>query len=129
MRLALRHPDVFCSAAAGGGGYATEKRISESGGVESPNLRFAEGDNTWDLARRYAGRSGGPDVRWMIYVGTKGFNYENNLEYMDFLSSLEIEFERLIVPGVPHSATDIYAKAAERIMRFHVRNFEAAPLK
>jgi endo-1,4-beta-xylanase len=129
MRLALRHPDVFCSAAAGGGGYATEKRISESGGVESPNLRFAEGDNTWDLARGYAGRSRGPDVRWMIYVGTKGFNYENNLEYMDFLSSLGIEFERLVVAGVPHSATGIYAKAAERIMRFHVRNFEAAQSK
>jgi endo-1,4-beta-xylanase len=65
----------------------------------------------------------------MIYVGTKGFNYENNLEYMDFLSSLGIEFERLVVAGVPHSATGIYAKAAERIMRFHVRNFEAAQSK
>ncbi|MDA8967897.1 esterase family protein, partial [bacterium] len=123
MRLALRHPDVFCSAAAGGGGYATEKRISESGGVESPGLRFSEGDNAWDLARNYAGRRNGPSVNWMIYVGTKGFNYENNIEYMKFLSSLGIDFKKLIVPGVQHSATGMYAKAAEEIMRFHVTNF------
>jgi enterochelin esterase-like enzyme len=129
MRLSLRHPDVFCSAAAGGGGYATEKRISESGGVESPNLRFGDGDNTWDLARSYAVRRNGPKVQWMIYVGSKGFNYENNLEYMDFLSSVGIDFERLVVPGVPHSVTGIYAKAAQRIMRFHVRNFQNAQSK
>lgn len=123
MRLALRHPDVFCSAAAGGGGYATEKRISESGGVESPGLRFSERDNAWDLARNYAGRRNGPSVSWMLYVGTKGFNYENNLEYMEFLRSLGIDFEKLIVPGVQHSAIGMYAKAAEKIMRFHVTNF------
>ncbi|MGI9473179.1 MAG: alpha/beta hydrolase [Rubripirellula sp.] len=125
MRLSLRHPDVFCSAAAGGGGYETEKRISESGGAESETLQFAEGDNTWDLARRYA--SGDyPKVNWMIYVGTKGFNYENNLDYMAFLDSQEIPYQRLVVPGVPHSATGIYEKEAERIMRFHAANFADA---
>ena len=126
MRLALRHPDVFCSAAAGGGGYETEKRISDSGGFESPNLKFGQGDNSWDLARAYAGRKDGPRVSFMIYVGTKGFNYENNLDYMRFLSELGIDFERLVVPGVPHSAGGIYAKAAERIMRFHASNFNKA---
>lgn len=126
MRLSLRYPEMFCSAAAGGGGYATEKRISESGGVESATLKFAEGDNAWDLARRYAAAGTQPKVRWMIYVGTKGFNYQNNLEYMDFLSSLGIGFERVVVPGVPHSATGIYEKSAQRIMRFHSANFEEA---
>ena len=126
MRLSLRYPEMFCSAAAGGGGYATEKRISESGGVESTTLKFAEGDNAWDLARRYAADGKQPKVRWMIYVGTKGFNYQNNLEYMDFLSSLGIGFERMVVPGVPHSATGIYEKSAQRIMRFHAANFEEA---
>ena len=126
MRLALRHPDLFCSAAAGGGGYATEKRISESGGVESPDLRFAEGDNAWDLARSYAARREGPAVNWMIYVGTKGFNYQNNLEYMDFLTSLGVNYQKVIVPGVPHSAMGIYDIAAERIMKFHDGNFRQA---
>lgn len=126
MRLALRHPDLFCSAAAGGGGYATEKRISESGGVESPDLRFAEGDNAWDLARSYAARREGPAVNWMIYVGTKGFNYQNNLEYMDFLTSLGVNYQKVIVPGVPHSAMGIYDIAAERIMKFHEGNFRQA---
>ncbi len=129
MRLALRYPDLFCSAAAGGGGYETEKRISDSGGFESPSLRFEKEDNTWDLARAYGGRPTGPSVNWMIYVGSKGFNYENNLDYMRFLSSLGIKFERLVVPGVPHSVTGIYAKAGQRIMRFHIKNFRAAQSK
>ena len=127
MRLALRYPDVFCSAAAGGGGYETEKRISDSGGFESPDLRFEKEDNTWDLAKAYGRRQVGPNVNWMIYVGSKGFNYENNLDYMSFLSSIGIKFERLVVPGVPHSASGIYAKAGERIMRFHIKNFSDVP--
>ena len=86
MRISLRHPELFCSAAAGGGGYETEKRISESGGYESESLKFAEGDNVWDLARRYV-EADYPKVNWMIYVGTEGFNYENNLQYMKFLDS------------------------------------------
>ncbi len=57
------------------------------------------------------------------------FNYENNLDYMRFLSKNGIEFERLIVPEVPHSAVGIYAKVGEQIMRFHVKNFRDANSK
>lgn len=129
MRLALRYPTLFCSAAAGGGGYESEKRMSESGGFESPSLRFEKGDNAWDLATAYGGRRTGPNVSWMIYVGTKGSNYENNLDYMRFLSKIGIKFERLVVPGVSHSASRIYTKAGEQIMRFHVKNFKHAQSK
>ena len=118
MRLALRHRDLFATAAAGGGGYATEKRISENDGFENPKLRFADGDNTWDLARRYASEEGEP-VQFLIYVGTKGFNYENNLQYMRFLDSLGIKHDRIVVPGVKHSARRIYEQSAEAIMRHH----------
>lgn len=125
MRLALRHPDLFCSAAAGGGGYATEKRISEEEGYENPNLRFSLGDNTWDLARAYA-KHPQPAVHWMIYVGDKGFNYENNLQYMQFLDSLQIPYKRIVVPGATHSAKQIYDAEVLKIMRFHAANFRDA---
>ncbi|MGB7347902.1 MAG: alpha/beta hydrolase-fold protein [Pirellulaceae bacterium] len=125
MRLSLRYPGLFCSAAAGGGGYESEKRISEEDGYENPELRFAAGDNTWDLARVYAKRKE-PVVRWMIFVGDKGFNYENNLAYMQFLDSLGIKYERLVVPGATHSAKEIYASEALTIMRFHSTNFVKA---
>lgn len=125
MRLSLRYPGLFCSAVAGGGGYATEKRISEDGGYENPGLRFAAGDNTWDLARQYAKRKT-PQVRWMIFVGDKGFNYENNLAYMEFLDSLGIKYERLVVPDAKHSAKQIYETEALKIMRFHSKNFVRA---
>jgi endo-1,4-beta-xylanase len=122
MRLSLRYPGLFCSAAAGGGGYETEKRISEEDGYENPKLRFAPGDNTWDLARVYAKRKT-PPVSWMIFVGDKGFNYENNLAYMEFLDSLQIKYQRLVVPDAEHSAWKIYESDALTIMRFHAKNF------
>ncbi len=123
MRLALRYPELFLSVAAGGGGYETELKISESpDSAESPSLRFAQGDNTWDLARAYAERDDAPELQLMIYVGTKGFNYENNLAYMEFLKSLGIEHRSLIVPDIEHSATGIYEKQGLQILQFHQAN-------
>jgi endo-1,4-beta-xylanase len=121
----FKHADLFCSAAPGGGGHATEKRISENDGRENESLKFAPGDNTYDLARKYAAGSR-PPLRILIYVGTKGFNYENNLAYMKFLDSLKIPYERLIVPDAPHSAKIIYDKESLAIMKFHAESFRLA---
>ena len=124
-RIMFRHPNLFCSAAPGGAGHATEKRISEEHGRESDNLVFAEGYNTYDTAREFAG-TGSRKLKILIHVGTKGFNYENNLAYMEFLDGLEIPYEKLIVEGVPHSAAKIYEKQGLQIMKFHERNFRDA---
>ena len=121
-RIMFKHPELFCSAAPGGAGYATEKRISEDNGRENENLVFAPGYNTWDLARKYA-KTREPQLRILIHVGTKGFNYENNLEYMKFLDSLKIPYQRLIVDGVPHSASLIYEKRGLELVQFHVESF------
>ena len=122
-RIMFKHAHLFCSAAPGGAGYATEKRISEENGRENANLVFAPGDNTWDLARKYA-RAPQPPLRILIHVGTKGFNYENNLEYMKFLQSLNIPFEKIIVPDAPHSAFKIYEERGLDLMKFHAANFQ-----
>jgi endo-1,4-beta-xylanase len=122
VRIMFRHPDLFCSAAPGGAGHSTEKRISEENGRESEDLVFAPGYNTWDLAREYA-KHPEPKLRILIHVGTEGFNYENNLEYMRFLESLKIPFDRLIVEGVPHSAQKIYERHGLEIMKFHAQSF------
>lgn len=124
MRLSLRYPDLFCCAAAGGGGYASEKRISEENGFENPKLRFAKGDNAWDLAKAYA-HSDQPRVDYLIYVGTKGFNYSNNLDYMRYLTSLDIPHQSLIVRGVPHSNREIYARHASDLLTFFAEHFES----
>ncbi|MDA1014466.1 MAG: alpha/beta hydrolase-fold protein [Planctomycetota bacterium] len=122
-RIMFKHPELFCSAAPGGAGHATEKRISEENGRESEGLVFAPGYNTWDLARKYA-KNPTPKLRILVHVGTKGFNYENNLEYMKFLDSLKIPFARLIVPNVPHSAAQIYEKRGLDLMKFHAESFQ-----
>jgi len=124
-RIMFRHPHLFVSAAPGGGGHATEKRISEEGGRESANLIFAMGDNTWDLARKYAANPK-PGLNILVYVGNKGFNYQNNLEWMKHLKKLKIPFQRIIISDAPHSATIIYEKRGLEIMGFHARNFAKA---
>lgn len=124
-RIMFKHPQLFCSAAPGGGGHATEKRISENDGRESEKLKFAKGDNTWDLATRYA-RTKQPPLRILVFVGTKGFNYQNNLAYMKHLESLTIPYQRLIVKDAPHSARVIYQKNGLDIMRFHAESFRLA---
>ena len=124
-RIMFRHPELFCSAAPGGAGHSTEKRISEENGRESDSLIFAPGYNTWDLAREYA-KHPEPKLSILVHVGTKGFNYENNLEYMAFLDSLKIPYEKLIVEDAPHSAKIIYEKKGLDLLRFHARNFEGA---
>ena len=129
MRIIMKHPNLFCSAAPGGGGYATEKRISEEGGRESDSLIFAEGYNTWDLARSYAATLADDNAakfRMLVFVGDKGFNYENNLEFMSFLENEAIPFERLVVPDAPHSAKIIYEKRSKDILEFHQESFRAA---
>lgn len=120
-RIMFRHPDLFCSAAPGGAGYATEKRISEDNGRENENLVFQPGDNAYDLAKQFARQPRRLPI--LIHVGTKGFNYENNLAYMQYLNSLSIPYEKLIVPEATHSAAKIYAHSGLKLMQFHARNF------
>ena len=121
-RIMFRHPDLFSSCAPGGAGHSTEKSISENNGRENDNLVFAEGYNTWDLAREYA-KNPSPPLKILVHVGTKGFNYQNNLEYMEFLTSLKIPYERLIVEDAPHSASVICEKRGLELMKFHAANF------
>lgn len=122
-RIIFRHPDVFCSASPGGGGMATEKRIAENNGAESETLKFAPGYDTWTLAREYAAKGQPHKPRLLVYVGTKDFNYESNLEWMKHLESLQIPFERLIGEGIPHSGNQWYDQHGEQIMRFHTESF------
>ena len=124
-RIMFKHPHLFCSAAPGGAGHATEKQISENDGRESETLKFAPGYNTYDLARKYAANPV-PPLPILIHVGDKGFNYENNLAYMEFLDSLKIPYRKLIVSDAPHSAKIIYEKRGLEILQFHSENFRRA---
>ena len=60
----------------------------------------------------------------MIWVGTKGFNYDYNLKYMKFLDELGIPYRKLIVPDAPHSARIIYEKLGLELMQYHSQNFK-----
>ncbi|MEO1524952.1 MAG: alpha/beta hydrolase-fold protein [Planctomycetota bacterium] len=123
MRLSLRYPELFSSVTAGGGGYETERRISVSpDSAESETLKFAKGDNAYDLARAYAANSDAPQIELMIYVGDKGFNYQNNLAYSKFLDSLGVKHRLVVVPGAEHSGKQVYEGKGLEIAQFHAKN-------
>jgi endo-1,4-beta-xylanase len=121
-RIMFNHPELFCSASPGGSGYETEKRISEEDGRESEKVVFLPGENAYDRARKYA-KNPTPKLPILVHVGTKGFNYENNLAYMKFLDELGIPYEKAIAADAVHSAKQIYDILGARIMKFHADNF------
>jgi enterochelin esterase-like enzyme len=122
-RLSFKHPHVFCSAAPMGGGHSHEKRISENDGDEG-TLKFEQSNNTWDLATAYAkDKMEKYPLRVLVAVGSKGFNYENNLEYMEHLKKLGIPFTSKIAKDAPHSAMIVYEKLGTFPLEFHAESF------
>lgn len=122
-RIMFKHPELFVSAAPGGSGYEPEKRVQENGGRESDTIVFAKGYNTWDLAAEYANREDKERLPILLWVGTKGFNYEYNLKFSDYLKSLGIPHEMLISEGVDHSAIRNYEQRGLELMQFHQKSF------
>jgi hypothetical protein len=126
-RIMFKHPELFGSAAPGGSGYEPEKRIQENDGWESDSLRFLPvGYNAWDLAQAYADRSDKPDLPILLWVGTKGFNYEYNLKFSNYLKKLGVPNKKLVADDIGHSASGIYEQKGLDLMQFHDKNFKAA---
>lgn len=123
-RIQFKHPELFLSVAPGGSGYGPEKHIQENEGYESETLRFLPiGYNTWDLAKAYAARTDRPELRMLVWDGTKCFNYEFNLKFSAYLKELGIAHEFLSIPDVPHTATGSYEVKGDEIMRHHQKTF------
>ncbi|MFP6892357.1 MAG: alpha/beta hydrolase-fold protein [Opitutales bacterium] len=122
-RIIFKHPELFGSTAPGGSGYEPEERIRDNDGAESDKIRFAPGYDAWTLAKAYSKRKNAPPLNPLIWVGTKGFNYEYNLKFMKYLDELEIPYKKLIVPDAPHSTKIIYEKSGIELMQFHDQNF------
>tara|TARA_R110002096_G_scaffold4493_4_gene20772 strand:+ start:1143 stop:2063 length:921 start_codon:yes stop_codon:yes gene_type:complete len=123
-RIMFKYPELWSSVAPGGSGYEPEKRIQENEGRESESIRFLPiGYNAWDLAKVYADKENKVPLKILFWVGTKGFNYEFNLKYMSYMDELGIPYEKLIVPGVAHTANGMYGAQGLELMKFHDRNF------
>ena len=135
-RIMFRYPELFISAAPGGPGYAVEKLVFENDGVERDRrvavggevnaLDFGKGNDAYSLARDYAKRPTQPPLNIMIWVGTKGFNYEATLEYLGFLDGVGVPAERLIAPGVDHNPSWFYETLGVELLRFHGRHWGEA---
>ncbi len=131
-RIMFKYPELFISAAPGGPGYAVEKLIFENDGVEFDTrseepLRFdfGKGNDAFTLAKSYS-QSPGPKLRIAIWIGTKGFNYDATLEYMDYLETLDIPYQSFVAPGVGHNPFTLYEKIGIGLMNFHAEAFKQA---
>ncbi len=128
-RVAFKHPELFCSAAALSGGHQKEKAMSERGGEEvrgSSVLVHAPENNSWDLATAFAERSPMPDLEILVAVGSADMNYEGNLEWMEHLRALGIPFEQEVPPGVRHDLRGLLGALGSSVEAFHDRCFAAA---
>lgn len=133
-RIMFRHPHLFISAAPGGPGYAVEKLVLENDGVErdpraganAGSFDFGKGNDAYSLARSYAEGGMQPPLDVMIWVGTRGFNYEATLEYLGYLYGLGVPAERLIAPGVDHNPVWFYETHGVDLLRFHDRHWDEA---
>ena len=128
-RIMFEYPELWSSVAPGGSGYEPEQRIQQNDGWESENIRFLPiGYNAWDLAKSYADKPGRAPLKILFWVGTKGFNYDYNLKFMQYMDELGVSYEKLIVSDVAHSARGIYEAQGLELMKFHDRYFsDSAP--
>ncbi|MEM6702747.1 MAG: serine hydrolase, partial [Acidobacteriota bacterium] len=129
-RVIFEHPELFCSAAPGGAGFATELAIAENGGVErTPTgqrnfggaLELGDGNDAYSLARAAVGQ-GTALPPLLFWFGTRDFNYESNLAYLGFLEEIGIAFERLVVADAPHHPSVVYETHGLELMTFHQRS-------
>lgn len=119
----FKYPDLFCSAVPIAGGHQHERERSAKYGSGTPPDGAESSNNSWDLAEDYASRESGAEVAILVVVGTEGFNYEANLEWMGHLDSLGISYSSFVVEGVGHHADDLYAVLQDSVMRFHEECF------
>lgn len=134
-RIMFKYPQLFCSAAPLGGGHQHEKHAAENNGRETSGVQFEPGNNTYDLAVKYAQETAAhraegqadPPLQILIAFGKQDFNYAANLAWAEHLRKLGIPFEKEIAGDAPHSAARCYENLGDRVMLFHAKNFGLIP--
>lgn len=120
LRTAFRYPELFAAASAGSAGLATELRIRNEGGKESEYLKFTPGDDAYSLAKSYAGKIEKFPMKVLLYTGNnkKDFNWEGNVAYSEYLNSIGIKHDHLLIPDCGHSAREAYEISGAKLFQF-----------
>lgn len=129
LRAVFRNPELFAAASAGSAGLATELKIQAAKGVENDAVKFSPGDDAYTLAEGYALKAmKDQPFDLLLYTGDskKDFNWEGNLAYSKFLTSLGIKHEHLLIPGCGHSTKQAYEISGNELFKFLAPHLRAA---
>lgn len=107
VRLALKHPDLFCAAASWAGA-----------------LRMRPGDAD-PLARENLDRISGR-VRLLLIVGDKDLTYESHGPFIQRLKELQVPHEYRVLPDVPHNLGLYYEKTGADMVAFLAQSLAGA---
>jgi enterochelin esterase-like enzyme len=121
LRAAFRNPEMFQAISAGSAGVATEKKIQQNQGAESPKIQFTPGDDAYTLAQEYSkSKLKEFPLALLLYTGNSkaDFNWEGNLAYSDYLKSLDIPHRHLLIPNGTHSAKKSYEISGDKLFGF-----------
>jgi S-formylglutathione hydrolase FrmB len=102
VKLAVKHPELFCGAVGFSGAYRDANDIDSSADWVAENRlifgdSFSDGDNDVSALLRNADRSTIPALR--LDCGTEDFLIEHNRQLHQLLESLQIEHEYMEFPG------------------------------
>ena len=131
LRLALGHPDRFCSATSHSGALLAGRSLPRKGDLHPDEFRLVFGTrpagsshDLIELARRC--KAGGNLPRLRIDCGTEDFLLEQNRGFHDRLSEMKIPHEYEEFPGT-HS-WDYWDLHVREAIAFHVREMKLKAL-
>lgn len=111
VRLALKHPDLFCAAASWAGALGMGR-----GGGSDPAALVRENLD------RIKGR-----VRLLLIVGDKDMTYASHGPFVEALKELQVSHEYRVLPEVPHDLGLYYEKTGADLVAFLAQSLAGAP--
>lgn len=127
LRLAAKHPGLFCSVVAVSGGFRDLAEMKEKHPHDLLRLWGTdaawEADSVWSLLEKQADVFRGQKTAVRQAVGTGDFLLENNRRLKALFDRLKIPVEYDELPGLGHDPREVFARAGVQGWQFHSAQF------
>src|SRR5205823_7098627 len=102
--IGAKHPELFGAIVEYSGAFAAWESFQPDSKVEmyDSNLEHFLPYSVWDLSRRHA-KELREQVAYLMVVGDQDQEFEHNLEFRDFLKTLDVRPDFVVLPGFGHN--------------------------